>query len=410
MWCRCHNSAGVTRDQQEDNPGGNEVRRFGRSRGTTFALCGVLLMAAIGAEASRWGRETASAPPTPPAVRTLGQEQVVLTPRSASRIEMPRGVPAAHASALAALPGDDLLAFWWAGERESGADVKVYVARWDDGRWSAPRPVVDRDTLGDALGFAVRRIGNPSAWVAPDGRVHLYVVATGLGGWAASRIVHLVSADEGRSFDVQRVLPMSPLFNTSALVRTSPVGAADGGWLLPAYFELGNKYPMLVSFDEDGDPRWITRIGSLTTALQPALVAVSGREMRALMRDHGDDRRLQQAVSRDGGEHWEDLPASGLANHDSSVAALRLRDGGFVMLHNEQLDTAASPRQWLRLSVSGDAASWAPGVDVLKGLPGDEFSYPSVQQVGRELHVTYTFQRQAIAHHVYDISYARTER
>lgn len=384
--------------------------RFARSRGTTVAVCAVLLMAAIGAEASRWGREPASAAPIPPAVRALGQEHVVLTPRSASRIEMPRGVPAAHASALAALPGDDLLAFWWAGERESGADVKVYVARWDDGRWSPPRAVVDRDNLGHALGFAVRRIGNPSAWVAPDGRVHLYVVATGLGGWAASRIVHLVSPDEGRSFDVQRVLPMSPLFNTSALVRTSPVGAADGGWLLPAYFELGNKYPMLVSFDEDGDPRWITRIGSLTTALQPALVAVSGREMRALMRDHGGEGRLQQAVSRDGGESWEDLPASGLANHDSSVAALRLHDGGFVMLHNEHVGGAGSPRQWLRLSVSGDAATWTPGVDVLKGRPGDEFSYPSVQQIGRELHVTYTSQRQAIAHHVYDISYARTAR
>jgi len=203
---------------------------------------------------------------------------------------------------------------------------------------------------------------------------------------------------------------MSPLFNTSALVRTSPVGVADGGWLLPAYFELGNKYPMLVSFGGDGEPRWITRIGSLTTALQPALVAVSGREMRALMRDNSDERKVQQAMSHDGGQSWEDLPASGLANHDSSVAALRLRDGGFVMLHNEHVAAAGSPRQWLRLSVSGDATTWIPGVDVLKGQPGDEFSYPSVQQIGRELHVTYTSQRQAIAHHIYDISYARTER
>jgi predicted neuraminidase len=42
--------------------------------------------------------------------------------------------------------------------------------------------------------------------------------------------------------------------------------------------------------------------------------------------------------------------------------------------------------------------------DVASGSAGDEFSYPTMQQVGNELHVTYTFQRQAIAHHRYRIS------
>lgn len=374
----------------------------------TLVTCAALLLAGIGAEASRWVHGPRAAA-LPAALPDLGANRVVLTERSASLIGMPEGVPAAHASALAALPDNRMLAFWWAGQRESGADVRVFASRWSEGRWSAPRPVVDRDTLSAALGFGVRRLGNPTAWVAADGRVHLYVVATGLGGWAASRVVHLVSGDEGRSFDVHRLLPMSPLFNTSTLVRTTPVGLADGGWLLPAYFELGNKYPLLMSFADTGEPRWMVRIGALTTALQPALVAVSGREMRALMRDISDQRRVQQAVSHDGGATWQDIPASDLANHDSSVAALRLRGGGFVMLHNEAMpdETSSTPRQWLRLSVSGDARHWTPGVDVSKGRAGDEFSYPSVQQIGNELHVTYTAQRRAIAHHVYEIGYAR---
>jgi predicted neuraminidase len=42
--------------------------------------------------------------------------------------------------------------------------------------------------------------------------------------------------------------------------------------------------------------------------------------------------------------------------------------------------------------------------DVASGSAGDEFSYPTMQQVGNELHVTYTFQRQAIAHHRFRIS------
>lgn len=340
---------------------------------------------------------------TPPAVQNPGS--VVLSELSKSLIDMPPDTPSAHASALTVLPGDHMLAFWWAGSRESGADVQVYLSRWSEGDWGPAQAVVDRERLGRALGFAVRRIGNPAAWAAPDGRIHLYVVATGLGGWAASRVVHLVSADQGRHFEVRRVLPLSPLFNTSVLVRTTPVGLPDGGWWLPTYFELGNKYSMLLAFDRDGEPRWMTRIGERTTAFQPAVVQVTATETRAWMRDISLQRRVQQAVSHDGGETWEDLPPVDLPNHDSSVAALRLREGGFVLLYNEHVAGETSPRSRLRLAVSTDARHWSPGTVVVNGAPMDEFSYPSVQQVGKELHVTYTDQRRAIAHHVYRIDY-----
>lgn len=325
-----------------------------------------------------------------------------LVPRSSGLIPMPDGVPAAHASALTVLPSGELLAFWWAGSRESAPDVSLYLARWSEGRWSAAQKVADRAWLGQQLGFGVRRIGNPSAWVAPDGRVQVFMVATGLGGWAAARVVQLESADAARSFALRRVLPLTPLANTSVLVRTNPVGLDDGGWLLPAYFELRNKYPLVVSFDADGAPRGISRIGRSTSALQPALLPVSGTELRALMRDIGPSHRVQQAVSHDAGRSWEDLPPLDIPNRDDSVAALRLANGGYVMLHND-MPPGGSPRQWLRLSTSADAQTWTPALDVQRGAAGDEFSYPSVQQLGRQLHVTYTAQRKAIGHQVYDI-------
>ncbi len=327
-----------------------------------------------------------------------------LVEHSSSTIPMPADTPAAHASALAALPNGELLACWWAGQRESAPDVQLYVARWRDGRWGAPHAVADRESLGRALHLGVRRIGNPVLWVGPDGRVHLYMVATGLGGWAASRVAQLVSSDGGQSFSVTRLLPLSPLWNTSVLVRTRPVAMADGGWLLPAYFELGNKYPMVISFDANGDPRWVRRVGAARTSLQPALLPLAGSVLRAVMRDHGPQRRVQQAVSRDAGLSWQDEPAAELANADNSLAGLRLANGGYVLLHNDAVPGGGgSPRQWLRLSTSSDALAWAPKLDVRRGVAGDEFSYPSVLQIGQQLHVTYTQQRSAIAHHVYDI-------
>jgi len=367
---------------------------------STLAL--VTLVLAIGAaEAGRWTRARAAAAPSTLQATVPGS--VTLSELSRSMIPMPRNTPSAHASAMATLPGDRMVTFWWAGSRESGPDVKVYASQWHNGKWGQPWEVASRDTLGKALGFGVRRIGNPVAWTDRLGRIHLYVVATGMGGWAASRVAHMVSKDEGASFEMKRVLPMSPLFNTSVLVRTNAVGLVDGGWWLPVYFELGIKYPMLMSFGPDGEPTGLGRIGSRTTTLQPAIVPVSRNDVRAWMRDASDERRVQHARSRDGGASWEDLPPLSLNNESTSLAAVRLANGEFLMLHNH-IEHGGSSRSLLRLSLSRDGQSWHPVADVASGAAGDEFSYPSMQQVGSELHITYTFQRRAIAHHRYRIS------
>ena len=322
---------------------------------------------------------------------------------SSTIIPAAENAPSAHASTLAVLPNGELLVYWWAGARESAPDVAIYAARWHEGRWSPARRVLTREQLGEQLGFGVRRLGNPAVWAASDGRIHLYVVATGLGGWAASRVVQMVSSDGGEQFRAVRVLPLSPLLNTSVLVRTPPVGLTDGGWLLPAYFELGNKFPLVLAFSAGGTPSWSRRIGRSITSLQPTLLAVSATELHALMRDHGAQRRVQQAVSIDAGQSWRDLPAADLINHDNSMAALRLTDGGYVLAHNDTLAPPATPRQWLRLSTSSDAAHWTAASDVQRGAQGEEFSYPSAVQIGRQLHVTYTAQRAAIGHAVFDI-------
>ncbi len=375
-----------------------------------FVLWGLFCLAmCLAAEGMRYAKQPlrAAVPLAPLAANAVPRNSLpVLTLLSSRLIPAPDGAPSAHASTLAQLPGGELLALWWAGTRESAPDVAIYASRWNGARWSAPRRIVERQQLGRQLGFGVRRLGNPVAWVAGDGRVHLYAVATGLGGWAASRIVHLVSDDGAQSFSAQRVLALSPLFNTSTLVRTPALATADGGWLLPAYFELGNKYPLLIAMDAQGVPRWARRIGASRASLQPALLAISQNEIHALMRDHGERNRIQAAISRDAGLTWEDQEPLPQLNHDSSIAAIRLAEGGFVMAHNDQGEAKGAGRDWLRLSVSSDARQWRASEDVARGTPVDEFSYPSLLQVGRQLHVTFTARRGAIGHHVYAIGAA----
>lgn len=365
-------------------------------------VCLCVLALATCAEAARW--LNARKADASMLVAPLQPGNVSFIPRSATLIPKPQNAPSAHASAMTPLSGGRMAAFWWAGSRESGPDVKVYAAHWSEGKWSQPWEVASRDSLSRALGYGVRRIGNPVAWAAPDGRINLYVVATGLGGWAASRVVQLVSDDQARNFTVKRSLPMSPLFNTSALVRSTPVGLADGGWLLPAYFEMGIKYSLMLAFDQSGDPRWISRIGNRNSTLQPTIVPISSSEVHAWMRDSSPEQRVQQARSSDGGASWDDLPPLDLPNQSTSLSALRLSNGSIALLHNHVVP-GGSDRNVLRLSITNDTRNWSRVIDVAQGAAGEEFSYPDLHQIGSELHITYTSRRQAIAHHVLDMTF-----
>lgn len=339
---------------------------------------------------------------------------------SAGRIPMPPKTPAAHASSLLVMPPDDpavLRAFWFAGSRESGPDVQIATAQFERAtqQWSTPRFVVNRRVAGAQLGYGLRRIGNPVAWRDTLGRTHLFVVATGLGGWASGRILHLRQDAADAAFVPLRTLPLSWLWNTSHLVRAMPLPLADGGMVLPVYFEIGRKYPLVLRFDAQGEFRGLTRVSRQSTALQPTLLARGPADWLALMRDHGKERLLRVARTEDGGLHWRDAPPPGLPNPDASVAALALTPQTLLLAYNP-----GPRRAELRLARSSDGLKWAPLAVLASGQstprrqdgepdPGadgdDEFSYPAMVWApdasgggGQgSLWISYTEQRRAIA-------------
>ena len=316
-------------------------------------------------------------------------------------IPMPQGVPAAHASALLAMPAahpSALLAFWFAGDRESAPNVQIAMSALDraSGSWSPARMVVDRWEMGAQLGFGIRRLGNPVAWLDGQGQVHLFVVATGLGGWAAGRVVHLRQAaptpDAPWAWDAVAVLPLSWLWNTSYLVRTAPLPLADGGLVLPAYFELARKYPVALRLDAQGALRAMAPMSTQGQMLQPALLALDRREWLALMRDSGPAGRIRVARTRDGGVQWSDAQDLPLDNPNASVAALTA-GGQHLLVYNPQ----KSSRDRLRMASSADAGRWSTMVDLENGPPGHEYSYPAMAMVDGQVWVSYTDQRQSIA-------------
>ncbi len=326
--------------------------------------------------------------------------------RARGSVPMPDGVLAAHASDLLAMPAAHaaaLTGFWFAGDRESAPNVQIAASQFDRSTqaWTAPQFVVNRHVVGAALGAGVRRIGNPVAWIDATGRMHLFVVGTGWGGWAASRIVHLrqVSApnDPALRFEPLGLLPMSWLWNLSYLVRTAPLPLADGGMVLPAYFELGSKTPVALRFGAQGDYLGMVRISQRTFTLQPALLALSPSHWTALLRDHGDQGKIRVAETLDGGATWREGADLPLDNPDAGIATLSVG-----AQHLLAFNPSTSDRQTLRLASSSDGVSWSTVEDLERAGPGYEYSYPAMAWADQSLWVSYTDRRKRIAWRRFD--------
>jgi predicted neuraminidase len=336
-----------------------------------------------------------------------------LTIQQRGQIPMPAETPAAHASSLLAMPANGpsaLLAFWFAGEREGAADVQIAAAQFDRAtqRWSAARFVVNRHTVGAQLGYGVRRLGNPVAWLDKQGLIHLFVVSTGFGGWAAARVVHLRQRQKDQefsalSFETVRVLPLSWLWNISFLVRSAPLPLSDGGMVLPTHFELGIKYPAVLRFDASGEFLGSARVSSRQYLLQPTLLMKSESNWLALMRVQRPAFNVAIAETLDGGQNWTDLPDLDLHNPASSVAGVALAPGHMFLAHNSSLNS----RTVLDLSTSTDGVLWNKEQELAGGNGSDEFSYPAITWADNSLWLSYTEQRQRIAWQRFSVSAKR---
>jgi predicted neuraminidase len=332
-----------------------------------------------------------------------GVDPAQLKPVAGGSIPMPEGASAAHASNLLAMPADHpaaVTAFWFAGDRESAPNVQIAASQFDRAtqQWLPARYVVNRHDMADQLHFGIRRLGNPVAWLDASNRVHLFVVATGWGGWAASRILHLVQSGDGNglsklAFEPVRVLPLSWLWNTSFLVRNAPLPLADGGMVLPAHFEIGSKHPVALRFDKYGEFLGMIRLSQRKHILQPTLLAQTPEHWVALMRDTRPDGHITAVQTQDGGQHWSDLPDLTQTNPDAAVAGLALAPGKSLLAHN----TSPHARELLDLSASPDGLQWTGVQALAHGEQADEYSYPAVAWADQSLWVSYTDHRRSIA-------------
>ena len=363
------------------------------------------LAAVLGLDLVRRDKPTAPAlaaeTPARAGGKTVEAASLVVVERGV--IPMPAGAAAAHASSLLEMPADSpsaLTVFWFSGERESGPQVQIAASQFDRASrtWSQPRFVVNRHTMGDQLGYGLRRLGNPVAWMDSEQRMHLFIVATGWGGWAASRILHLRQSSSAQTldaltFDAVGALPLSWLWNTSYLVRNAPLPLADRGMVLPVHFELGIKYPVALRFDAQGGFKGMVRMSARPYQLQPALLVRTPAHWVGLMRDERPQGKVGAVETQDGGHTWADLPDLALDNPDASVGGLSLAPGQMLLAHNPSIGS----RGQLDLSSSADGLHWSLLHTLERGKNEDEYSYPALAWADGSLWVSYTVDRTSLA-------------
>ena len=324
------------------------------------------------------------------------------------------GAASVHAASLIALKDGAIRAFWFAGSREGAPDVVINSAVFDPkaGLWTAATVVIDRVGAEKGLARYIAKLGNPVPSRMDDGRLQLFFVTVSIGGWAGSSISTMISDDEGLTWSQPQRLISSPLLNISTLVKSPALPFSDGRLGLPAYHEWIGRFGEFLRVDAAQviDKR---RMSSGRGAIQPAVFTNGPQEAAAYFRQtrsSGLPKLIPASLTSDAGQTWQVTQDLAIANPNSAVAALTLKNGiRLLALNNIEVGRA----RLVLLMKQPQSEQWqvVQTLEDDEALPNDqrkEFSYPYlISGDGNDAHLVYTWDRKKIRHVQYSSAWLK---
>ena len=311
-----------------------------------------------------------------------------------------------HASTLVETKSG-LVAAWFGGTHEGAGDVKIWVAKNANGRWSDPKEVAH------AVPFKQEHIDpnvqelprtnscwNPVLFRPTVGSLMLfYKIGTSPSLWSG---MLRTSTDDGESWSDEKPLPQDVL----GPIKNKPVQLANGDIISPSSTEsyaMGSNWRARFEISSDNGKTWrivdppedkAGKKGKPLNAIQPSILMLNGR-LAAVGRTR--EGSIFETFSNDNGASWTPLSLTQLPNPNSGTDAVTLKDGRHVLVYNH----TAKGRSPLNVAVSKDGIEWSAAL-VLESEPG-EYSYPCVIQTSDEkIHIAYTWHRSKIKHVVLD--------
>ncbi|HEX2860812.1 MAG TPA: sialidase family protein [Lacunisphaera sp.] len=310
--------------------------------------------------------------------------------------------PECHASTLTEVAPGRLVAAWFGGTKERNPDVCIYVAHYENGRWSPGVQVADGV---QADGAARLPTWNPVLFAPKNAPLQLfYKVGPSPSKWWGMVIT---SADQGKTWGAPRRLPDGIL----GPIKNKPVELADGTWLAASSTE-GNPdgQGWLVHFERSRDrgATWEkigpVKKGPAFDAIQSSILLHREGKLQAVGRTK--QGVIAQTWSKDSGQTWSPLTAIDLPNPNSGTDAVTLADGRQLLVYNHsahRADEAKGDRWPLDVALSEDGLTWRRVATLETEARVSGYAYPAViQAADGRVHITYTWGRKLIKHVVLD--------
>ncbi|MDI3439855.1 exo-alpha-sialidase [Erwinia sp. V90_4] len=355
---------------------------------------------------------------------------------------LPSECPQNHAANLLPLPNGDVLCVWFGGTQEGIADISIWCSRLqpNSNRWSPAQKLSEDPTRSEQ---------NPVLFLDPDNVLWLLYTAQKSGNQDTAIVRYRQSDDFGHSWG-----PIATLLDQPGTFIRQPVVVLDNGdWLLPVFYcrtqpgekWVGNHDDSAVKISRDKGKSWQdVAVPDSTGCVHMNITLLKDGSLLALYRSRWADH-IYQSRSDDGGQSWSAPQATELPNNNSSIQVTTLANGDLALVYNAMSAAGASERRAslydeiededddeVAVAVeplvhSGKTAFWgAPRAPMTLAISRDggqswplrrnldegdgycmtnnsqqklnrEFSYPSIKQgIHGELHIAYTYFRQAI--------------
>ncbi len=335
----------------------------------------------------------------------------------------------AHSSSIVECPDGSLIACWFFGSGErTAADVVVQGSRLPKGahRWSPVFLMADTPKFPDC---------NPVLFVDSHDRLWMFWISVLAERWECSQLKYrradqanglgapdwswqdTIQLKPGQTFAevmqerfdqlgvkdgmwAEYAKPYRRLLLEAAqdpskrqmgwMTRTHPITLPSGRILLPLYSDGYNTSLMGISDDQGQTWRASSPIVGLGP-IQPSVVRKQNGELVAFCRDSGHPPpRILVARSQDDGETWSPATDSTLPNSGSSLEAIVLNDGSWILIGN---DTDQGRHRLTVLLSTDEGRSWKhKRVIEPSDTQGKTFDYPSViQSQDGLIHLTYSY-------------------
>ena len=288
-----------------------------------------------------------------------------------------------HASTIVEVTTGKYMVAAFGGTAEGNKDVCIWLSTIENGQIGKPLKIAN-GIINDSL---IYPCWNPVLFKTREGKTILWYKAgpSPRTWWGMVR----TSTDDGRTWTSPERLPLGIL----GPIKNKPVQLPDGTILSPSSVETSQSWKVHIEKSSDSGKTWkVIPVDSGTkfNVIQPAILIHPDNKLQILCRSKNN--AIVQAFSGDDGNTWGILTKTELANPNSGIDAVTLKDGWFILVYNPTIQ-GNEDRARLNIAVSKDGIEWRDAL-ILENESKGEFSYPAVIQTsdGR-INITYTYNR-----------------